>query len=377
MLKTEHPSNIKSNEWYKKFYSGVFADCETHRDKYIRYIKIIQERDKKGGFDDIPKEAMELYNELRKHNEYFSYYIACDNFEDNRKYLSRCSQVLDLLQEVYYIVELKEKEKLLSDALNRGYLITTQLTWLIDVIEDIAYSEIGLSDEDCSIYILDEGKEWEGLVLRSDGKHELEIFKAPLFNFEKLKNLFTGPTGLQFDMFRYSEEEIYALIRAKAKWHDIERDLLIYQEKQKGKYLRELAEEFGIKFNSVSDVVKKVQSAINFYKGKLFEDFIEKRLKESKLFKSVIKEAGSGEPDILAYTKDDKELYIYSLKNIQIDRKPYWLEKEELQPEIDRARQCHWDYTVHLILLVFDNHNNIVKQFQVDYNNPVNIDISK
>lgn len=124
-------------------------------------------------------------------------------------------------------------------------------------------------------------------------------------------------------------------------------------------------------------VVKKVRGSINYWKGKLFEGLVEKRLKDSKLFKKVIKEAGSGEADILAYTKDEKELYIYSLKNIKINRSPYWLTKEELDPEIDRARLCHWDYNVHLILLVFDNYNNKVKQFQIDYDDPENVDISK
>ena len=110
----------------------------------------------------------------------------------------------------------------------------------------------------------------------------------------------------------------------------------------------------------------------------MFEDFIEKRLKESNLFKDVIKEAGKGEADILAYVKGGKELYIYSLKNIKIDRTPYWLiTKEELLPELKRALLQTLDYKVHLILLVFDNYNNQVKQFIVDYNKPENIDISK
>ncbi|MHA1328781.1 MAG: hypothetical protein ACTSRH_15905 [Promethearchaeota archaeon] len=69
-------------------------------------------------------------------------------------------------------------------------------------------------------------------------------------------------------------------------------------------------------------------------------------------------------------------MFIYSLKNLKIDRKPYWLTKEELRPELERAKIYSLDYEVHLILLVFDNYHNIVKQFNIDYNNPKNINIS-
>ncbi len=182
---------------------------------------------------------------------------------------------------------------------------------------------------------------------------------------------------LDFRDFRYTNEQIFDLIRKNEKWHDINRDITIYQERKKGKYLDELAENFGIKFNSISMVLKKVSGSINYYKGKLFEDFVEKRLKESGLFEKVIKEAGKGEADILAYTKDGKDLYIYSLKNIKINRKPYWLTKEELRPELERALLQSLDYKIHLVLLIFDNYNNKVKQIQIDYNNPKNIDISR
>ena len=73
-----------------------------------------------------------------------------------------------------------------------------------------------------------------------------------------------------FDGFFCSEEEIFELIRKNEKWHDIERDLAIFKEKQKGKYLQELGENYGIDFTTVSVIVKKVQGAINYWKGKLF-----------------------------------------------------------------------------------------------------------
>lgn len=180
-----------------------------------------------------------------------------------------------------------------------------------------------------------------------------------------------------FKFFSYTNDQIYDLIRKNENWRDIERDITIFQEKQKSKSLQELADNFGIKFNSISMVLKKVRSAFNYYEGKLFEDFIEKRLKQSELFKKVVKEAGKGEPDILVYFKDGKRLNIYSLKNIKINRKPYWLVVDELRPELARAKLQAKDYKINLVLLVFNNHTNHIKRYNIDYRNPVNIDISK
>ena len=274
------------------------------------------------------------YNTLEKNAKFLKFLIAQhNNLKKKRAYKQLC---IPYCKET---IQTREKQfKLCEQAIKKGYLITNQL-------DDLNYN-IG----DCHYCILKE----------KEKKHPKNI------------------SDLYFEDFSCTDEQIFNLIRKNAKWHDIDRDLTIYQEREKGKYLQEIADNFGVKFNSISMVVKKVQSAINYYKGKLFEDFIYKRLNQSNFFKNVVKEAGKGEPDILTYTKDDKELYIYSLKNIKIDRIPYWLiTKEELRPEIERALLQTLDYKVQLILLVFDNHNDKVKQFKIDYNNPINIDISK
>ena len=236
-----------------------------------------------------------------------------------------------------YVLFIKAELELCEIALNRNYLVTATL-------EDILFD---IREEEYNDY------------------------------YEKRKKHPKIISDLDFRDFRYANEQIFELIKKNEKWFDIDRDLEIYQRRQKGIYLEELAENFGIKFNSISMVITKVQGAINYWKGKLFEVFIYKKLQQSGLFEKVIKEAMKEEVDILAYTKDGKELYIYSLKNLKINRKPYWLTIEEFRPEIDRARQCHWDYIVHLILLIFDNFHDIVKQFEIDYNKPKNIDISK
>lgn len=180
-----------------------------------------------------------------------------------------------------------------------------------------------------------------------------------------------------FSDFVCTDDQIFDLIRKSVNWRNIERDISIFRESQEGKKQQELADKYGVKFNTISMVITKVQGAVNRWKGKLFEDFVKKRLKESGLFEKVEKLAGKGECDILAYLKDGKKLIIYSLKNLKIDRDSYCLVKEELNPELARAKLQAKDYEVQLILVVFNNHTNQIKRFKIDYKNPINIIIPK
>lgn len=273
------------------------------------------------------------YNTLKKNAKFLEVLIARhNNLKKKRAYKQLC------IPDCKELIQTREKQfKLCEQAIKNGYLITNQL--------DDFNSNIG----ECYYCFLKE----------KEKKHP------------------KTPFDIIFISFSYNVEQIFNLIRKNERWRNIERDLTIYHEKKRGKYLQEIAENFGIDFTTVSVIVKKVSGAINYWKGKLFEDFVEKKLIQSGLFEKVIKEAGKGECDIKAYTKDGKGLYIYSLKNIKIDRKPYWLIAEEIRPELETALLQTLDYKVHLILLIFDNYNNQVKQFVIDYNNPKNIDISK
>lgn len=59
-----------------------------------------------------------------------------------------------------------------------------------------------------------------------------------------------------------------------------------------------------------------------------------------------------------------------------MDYNPYWLPVEELRPEIARAKLQAKDYEVQLILVIYDNYNNRIRQIGIDYNNPTkNINI--
>ena len=350
-------------------------------DKLLDYFKIIYERPRRDGLEpevrwkcpeDIPIESRVSYHYCRIGHDHFQLLTEYNNIEGNMKYLNRLMLVFNFLKKEYGYLD---KDILFSHelsilrfsakALKQGYLITKQLEYALYGYEMILKELSGNK--------LEAVWEWRAYPTNIDGKGE------DAFNFEAFKKKIREIVEIKLDFsgFIINEEEIFTLIRKNERWLDLERDLIIYRERKKGKYLQDLADNFGIKYNSVSMVDKKVSGAVSYWKGKKFEDFVYKRLKKSGLFEKVIKEAGKGEADILAYAKDGKELYIYSIKNLKINRKPYWLTKEELRTEVERAVLQGLDYKVHLILLVFDNFHDIVKQFKIDYNNPRNINISK
>ncbi len=183
------------------------------------------------------------------------------------------------------------------------------------------------------------------------------------------------PEEINFEGFVFTERQCFDEIRKKTKWHQVERDISIFQEKP-FYTLRQLAKRYGIKYNSISSVVSKVQGAINEIIGKKFEEFILEKLRASKLFEKVERKGGVGEPDILAY-KNKEKLYVYSLKCLKLESSPYWLIKGELLPELEYAKLCSQDYEIHLILLVFDSFNQKIINIEIDYNNPSNIELTK
>jgi predicted DNA-binding protein YlxM (UPF0122 family) len=365
MIEMEYPSNIKPNKWYKEYVllnkltyplddiALESITIEKEIDRYLHdFVKIYNHR--QDFSEEIgPPEIISFV--FSKYKDFFVTDSKCcydpedkfwfiaqnDTIERNRTLVSMLrkytqSKIPPRDQKLIDFINLKLDflEKTLPNN-----LITFQLNEIRDLMTD-GYPQ-------GSIYC------------------SYDVYFTPLIS------------ELYFEEFETTEVQIFDLIRKNEKWHDINRDLTIYQERQKGKYLQELADNVGIKFNSISMIVKKVQSAINYYKGKLFEDFVEKKLIQSGLFEKVLKEAGKGECDVLAYTKDGKGLYIYSLKNIKIDRKPYWLiTKEELLPELKDSKLSSLDYDTHLILLVYDNHHKRVFQTEIDYNHVENIDIS-
>lgn len=361
----EYPSNIKPDKWYKEYvllnkptYSLddiALESIKTEKeiDRYLHdFVKIYNHRQDFSKETDPPEMVSLAFSKYK--DLFITDSKSCYDPEDSFWFIAQ-NNTIERNQTLVSMLRKYTQSKILPGHQKLINFINLKL----DFLEKILPNNL----------ITFQLNEIRDLVI--DGYPRGSIYTSYDIYFTSLIS------ELYFEGFEIIESKIFDLIRKNKKWHDIDRDLTIYQERQKGKYLQELADNFGVKFNSISMVVKKVQSAINYYKGKLFEDFVEIRLKESNIFKDVVKEAGKGEADILAYTKYDKVLYIYSLKNIRINRNPYWLTKEELRPEIERALLQTLDYEVHLILLVFDNHNNKIKQFEIDHQNLANINISK
>ena len=351
-------------EYGRKYYLIYNKEIGEYEKIYLKtgehlpepYLTTYNEMEYQG--KELPSKFYKAWNDLHYYEDR-EFFDQHNNPQDNRKYLNRSKKIITLLKknslkdEKYLNFKLKQVEAYYR-ALKEGYLITSDLCILIETIEEDIYNLIGHIDSDCS------------------------LINKP-FNFDKLKNLLLNkdPGLIKFDGFQINNEELYDLLRKNERWYDCARDISIYLERSKGKYLQELADQFHMKRTAVSMVIKKVQGAVNYWRGKLFENFIEERLKSSRLFDKVVKDAGSGESDIKAYTKDN-ELFIYSLKNLKIDRSPHWLiTKEELLPELKDALLSKLDYETQLILLIYDNFHKEVKRIVIDYNNPKNIDISK
>lgn len=312
-----------SEQYYFNIPSGV------NEEEFDSYHQLIR-----GKCGD--KEIVLNYNTLEKNAKYLDFLIAThNNIKKQQAYKQLCS---GSCKEYHKFLE--NRIKLCKQAIKKGYLITEQLTDFDDVIYD------------CRYCFFDIKKKWKHPHIQT---LSVDVFKG----------------------FSYTDDQIFNLIRRNVKWRNIGRDITIFREIQKGKYQQELADKYGINHTTISGIKTRVQGAFNYWEGILLEIFVFTKLNQSGLFGKVVKEAGKGEADILTYSKDDKKLTIYSVKNIKINRKPYWLVVDELKPELARAKLQQKDYSVNLILLIYNNLTKQIKQYNIDYNNPVNIDISK
>ena len=347
---SEQNTCVKPHEWYKEYYSGFLNE-----DDIAEFIEV--DTNLSNYPNNVPKEEFFIGCWLIQSEIEHNYLINNNNIEDNTNALNQCVEIIthltpslsEELRLVFY--EQRQKIPLLSKILKAGYCISPQLLYLFDLIND----------------------ELEKIF---SGEEYLKV-KLPHPDIEFLTSHLSNPSTISFDSFTLDLDQVIDLIKKNERWQKPDRDLTIYFERKKGRTLQDIADDYDIVFTAVSRVEKKVRGAVSYWKGKLFESFINNQLKQSHRFSSISLEGDVGEPDILAYSRDKKSLYIYSLKNLKIDRKPYWLTKEELRPELERAKLCSLDYEIHLILLVFDSFHDKIKQFKIDYDNPKNIDLSK
>ena len=163
--------------------------------EFNRYHKIIR------GKIYVNLEILFNYNTLEKNDKFLEFLIAQQNaLKKKRIYKQFCS--LTRCNNVYKIRE--KRFKLCEQTIKKGYLITNQL------------SDLDFDIKDCRFCLLQEKEK-----------------KRP-------KNIL----DLYFEDFSYTDEQVFNLIRKNERWHNIERDLTIYQEKKKGKIFTRNCREF-------------------------------------------------------------------------------------------------------------------------------------
>lgn len=202
-----------------------------------------------------------------------------------------------------------------------------------------------------------------------------KIFNIYLDYLDKQKQQKKAGISSNFK-FNYTEKELFNLMEKEVRWQNKERDIAIYKERQKGTLLDDIAKQYeGLKQPAISRIIKKVEGAINYYSGKLFENKFSQYLNSLNIFDKVILDGSSGETDIFAYKNN--RLYIFSLKNLKIDGKKYKIKKEDLRPEFKKAYKGLLENdNVFLFLIVFDNSNNKVIEKNIDFRNPTDININ-
>lgn len=321
MSKTKKPTNLKPDSWYEEYSKLYNYSIEFLKDRDIRVDK---------GLDSIIMDQSDLA---------FEFYLdkfdihSINTLEGNRLFLKECIIEANNLK----VKILKNKIfDLCSKALKNGYLVSQDL-------RDIAYE----------IYCFKKNKD--------DAKPIVEILK-------------------QFK-FRNYKKELSDFIKQNTNWRDKNRDFEIYQEIREGTLYSEIAEKLECTISAISMINKKVQTSINNLKGRFFEIEFEKYLRSLDKFRNcrIVRDGNPGKPDIYIIDSKNSCLYIFSLKNLELNKKSFSIIKEKLKPEIRFAfnNSSFKNFKeVALYLIVFDSLTEQLHIRELDYNNPSNIIIN-
>ena len=211
---------------------------------------------------------------------------------------------------------------------------------------------------------------------------ELEVIRMETddywYNDECDKSILEVLKQFKFDNY---QEEISNFIKSNVNWIHKDRDFKIHKEIQKdGTLYSEIAERLNCSISTISKINKKVQSSINNLKGRFFEIEYEKYLRDLNKFNNskIIRDGAPGKPDIYIIDKTKKELYVFSLKNLELNKKSFAIMKEQLKPELEFAylKNSFESFNmVSLYLIVFDSLTERIHVREVDYKNPSNINI--
>ena len=370
------PSNIKQHDWYEDYvkladrimYSNNIDEINKQEYSDIERINFLKERDE--NVNEISKYDRPLRKILiQEHN----------TIEKNKEYLEKCKEDLkELLQltKEYYDLEpniknlnsyaigdynrclllTKYKIEECEKVLKKGYLITNQLEDISYDIENYAFDLYQSDSVDYALKIYDIRQD----IVRDNETND-DISYLDSFSF------------------KCNEDEVINIIKQEKNWREMDRDINIYKERQKGRLLKDIAGDYSnLNVPAISRIAKKVESAIGYYKGKLFESEFFKHLKKTGEFDKVEWQGASGEPDIVAHDLKNCEFNIYSLKMRKIDRSPFYISIREMKPELKLALESILEgyNRINLWLIVYDSEFNETRKFRVNFRNPRNIDIS-
>ncbi|MBA7492886.1 hypothetical protein ES702_03439 [subsurface metagenome] len=365
--------NRKPDSWYEEFckflYNKIIENCPyinlsiysikkmIREDIKVDFFQIIWDRVKgkhvinKGEFpygvdlSDIPEDIILQYRKAEETNQ-LRWFIGYQNsLEGNIENLKQCKKIIEKIKSEGVKKSIDTVLKNCIGFLSQ-YLVTNQIHYIKWVCEDLIKYERQYKEE-----IIDNFEEKIGSI------EKIEYFKE---NFS----------------FEYSEREVLDLILKEVNWRDIERDIEIYMERQKGRLLEDIAGDYKtLKLKAIGNICTKVKKAINHYKGKLFERRYFQHLKSLNKFDKVVWDGSSGKPDIFAFK--DNEIHIFSLKNLKIDRKRFVIKKQDLEPEFKRAYNGLLENDdIFLKLVVFDNMTNKVIERDLDFRNPEDVIIN-
>jgi len=321
-------TNIKSDDWYEVFYREnpikIYTNKITGKIKGITWKEFDENINNKKYWDIYSRWSFFLENNNRKRNE-----ILLKEYEEKLMEYGN-NPVVDLS-------ELCERNRLYlrvyKEIFQEGYLITQQL---LDI-----YITLGLMGN--TIY----------------------------YNRDREKNVFIG---FKWD---YCRDEIIELIKEEVKWRNIDRDFEVYFEREGGRLLEEIANDYnglGSK-QAIKGIVGKVQGEINRYSGLMFERKYEKYLKSLDEFRDwKIERFGEKEQPDIVLSKDNEKI-VLSLKNLEIEHdKTKYVNKKDFKIERDYSLdQIKDNFDVKTNLVVFNNLNNITRMYEIDIFNPKNI----
>lgn len=209
---------------------------------------------------------------------------------------------------------------------------------------------------------------------------ELEVIRMETedywYNDECDKSIVEVLKQFEFDDY---QKELSEFIKSNVNWLRKDRDFEVYYEIKGGKLYSEIAERLGSSISTISKINKKVQSSLNNLKGRFFEIEFEKYLRDLNKFRSgeIVRNGAPGKPDIYI-TDNNNNLYVLSLKNLEIDKNPHTIIIAKLKPELEFAliKYTYGSFNkVELYLIVFDSLKERIHIRELDYKNPENINI--